>query len=83
MNSLENNEIRALVDDRSETIGKKIRDAETGKIPYMLIVGEQEEKDGTVSVRKHGEGDLGSMTVKAFSELIKKEEKKDIQEFSV
>lgn len=83
LNLLENSEIRALVDDRSETIGKKIRDAETSKIPYMLIVGEQEEKDGTVSVRKHGEGDLGSMTIEAFSELIKKEEKKDIQEFSV
>ena len=83
LNLLENNEIRALVDNRSETIGKKIRDAETGKIPYMLIVGEQEEKEGTVSVRKHGEGDLGSMTIEAFSSLLKEEEKKDIKEFNV
>ena len=53
------------------------------KIPYMLIVGEQEEKDGTVSVRKHGEGDLGAMTPEAFSELIKKEIKKESKEFNV
>lgn len=61
LNLLENNEIRALIDDRNETIGKKIREAEMNKIPYMLIVGEQEEKNGTISVRKHGEGDLGTM----------------------
>ena len=70
---LENHEIRALSDNRNETIGKKIREAEVSKVPYMLIVGEQEEKDGMVSVRKHGEGDLGSMTIEAFTELIKKE----------
>jgi len=57
LNLLENNEIRALADNRNETIGKKIREAEMNKIPYMLILGEQEEKDGTVSVRKHSEGD--------------------------
>lgn len=70
---LENAEIRGLVDNRNETIGKKIREAEMNKIPYMLIVGEQEEKSGTVSVRKHSEGDLGSMSINAFSELIKEE----------
>lgn len=70
---LENHEIRALVDDRNETMGKKIRDAEVQKLPYMLIVGEQEEKDGTVSVRKHGGEDLGTMSVEAFSEIIQKE----------
>ncbi|MBZ0326809.1 MAG: threonine--tRNA ligase [Altibacter sp.] len=80
---LENDEIRALVDNRNETIGKKIREAEMNKLPYMLIVGEQEEKDGTVSVRKHSEGDLGSMTVEAFSEMIKEEIKKNTIEFNV
>ena len=70
---LENHEIRALVDNRSETIGKKIREAEVGKFPYMLIVGEQEAKDGTISVRKHGEGDLGTMKVEDFASLIKTE----------
>lgn len=80
---LENNEIRALVDNRSETIGKKIREAEVQKIPYMLIVGEQEEKDGTVSVRKHGEGDIGTMSVEAFAELINKEINKTLKAFEV
>ncbi len=70
---LENNEIRALVDNRNETIGKKIREAEVQKFPYMLIVGEQEAQDGTVSVRKHGEGDLGTMNVEDFANLINKE----------
>ncbi|MEO2062034.1 MAG: threonine--tRNA ligase [Christiangramia sp.] len=70
---LENNEIRALVDNRNETIGKKIREAEVQKFPYMLIVGEQEEKDGTVSVRKHSEGDLGTMSVEDFANLINTE----------
>lgn len=73
LNSLENHEIRSLVDNRSETMGKKIREAEVNKIPYMLIVGEQEEKDGTVSVRKHGGEDLGSMKVEEFAKLIASE----------
>ncbi|SOC78494.1 threonyl-tRNA synthetase [Salinimicrobium sediminis] len=80
---LENNEIRALADNRSETIGKKIREAEVSKIPYMLIVGEQEENNGTVSVRKHGEGDLGSMSVEDFAQLIKKEVNSTLQSFEV
>ncbi|MGB8706302.1 MAG: His/Gly/Thr/Pro-type tRNA ligase C-terminal domain-containing protein, partial [Gillisia sp.] len=80
---LENNEIRALANNRNDTIGKKIREAEMNKIPYMLIVGEQEEKDGTVSVRKHGEGDIGTMTVSEFSELIKKEIEKTLHAFEV
>ncbi len=70
---LENNEIRALVDNRNETIGKKIREAEVQKFPYMLIVGEQEARDGTISVRKHSEGDLGSMSVEEFANLINTE----------
>jgi threonyl-tRNA synthetase len=70
---LENHDIRALVDDRSEKVGKKIRDAELEKIPYMLILGESEANDGTVSVRKQGEGDVGGMSVEAFAELIQSE----------
>ncbi|GAA4316575.1 threonine--tRNA ligase [Pontixanthobacter gangjinensis] len=70
---LENHEIRALVDNRNETIGKKIREAEVNKYPYMLIVGEQEANDGTVSVRKHSEGDLGSMKIEEFADLINTE----------
>jgi len=80
LNVLENNEIRALVDNRSETIGKKIREAEMNKIPYMLILGEQEEVENSVSVRKHSEGDLGSMTAEAFSS-IKQSLNEEIKEF--
>lgn len=83
LNLLEIDEIRALVDNRNETIGKKIREAEMNKIPYMLIVGEQEEKDGTISVRKHSQGDLGTMKVEEFAKLIKDEIKQTIQEFNV
>jgi threonyl-tRNA synthetase len=72
-NSLNNYDIRGLIDNRDEKIGKKIRDAEVKKIPFMLIVGEKESEDGLVSVRKHGEGDLGAMSMEAFAELIKKE----------
>jgi len=78
---LENDEIRALVDNRNETIGKKIRESEMNKFPFMLIVGEQEAKDGTVSVRRHGQGDLGTMSVSAFSEMVCAEVKRDIKEF--
>lgn len=70
---LENHDIRALVDDRSEKVGKKIRDAELEKVPYMLILGENEAKEGTVSVRRQGEGDVGGMRVEAFAELIQSE----------
>ncbi len=70
---LENSEIRALVDDRSEKTGRKIRDAEVSKIPFMIIVGEKEEGEGTVSVRKHGEGDIGTFTIEEFISLIQKE----------
>lgn len=83
LNLLEIDEIRALIDNRNETIGKKIREAEMNKIPYMLIVGEQEEKDGTISVRKHSEGDMGTMKVKDFTKLIKDEIKQTIIEFNV
>lgn len=78
---LENSEIRALVDNRSEKTGRKIRDAEVSKIPFMVIVGEKEEKEGTVSVRKHGEGDLGTFTIEEFVSLIAKEIKEVKKEF--
>lgn len=73
LESLNNSDIRGLLDLRDEKVGRKIRDAELKKIPYMLIVGEKEEADGTVSVRKHGAGDLGTMSVEAFSEQLIKE----------
>lgn len=70
LNVLKNHEIRTFFDNRSEKIGRKIRDAEVKKIPYMLIVGEKESQSGTVSIRKHGEGDQGSMTVYHFAKMI-------------
>lgn len=81
LNLLENDEIRALVDNRNETVGKKIRDAELNKIPYTLIVGEQEEKSNTVSVRKRGGENLGSMSISEFAALIQNEIKKEFKEF--
>ena len=71
--SLKDSDICGLIDFRDEKIGRKIRDAEVKKIPYMLIVGEKEVAEGKVSVRKHGEGDLGSMTVENLREKIIKE----------
>jgi threonyl-tRNA synthetase len=70
---LKNSDIRGLIDFRDEKIGRKIRDAEIKKIPYMLIVGEKEAAEGTVSVRKHGQGDLGSLTIEQFKEQLIKE----------
>ncbi len=78
---LENSEIRTLVDNRNEKTGRKIRDAEVSKIPFMVIVGENEEKEETVSVRKHGEGDLGTFTIDEFITLIKKEIQKTVVPF--
>ena len=70
---LNNYDIRALVDERNEKIGKKIRDTELKKVPYMLIVGEKEANENTISVRKHGEGDKGSVSVDAFGKMIQDE----------
>ncbi|MBI9041790.1 threonine--tRNA ligase [Lutibacter sp.] len=78
---LENSEIRALVDERNEKTGRKIRDAEMNKIPFMLIVGEQEESEGTVSVRKQGEGDLGTFTIEKFISLIDNEINSTLEKF--
>ena len=73
LNLLENDEIRGLIDNRSETIGRKIRDAEVDKIPFMLIVGEQESNQEMVSVRSHGGKDFGVMKVEDFVKIIKEE----------
>jgi len=67
---LKKNDIRALIDHRSEKAGKKIRDAEIAKIPYMLIVGEKEQTLNEVSVRRHGGEDLGSMSLQQFADQI-------------
>lgn len=83
LNLLENNEIRSQTDNRSETIGKKIREAEVAKIPYMLIVGEQEEQNGTVSVRKHGGEDLGTIPLERFVKFFMDEVKTTVSEFEV
>ncbi|WP_406684451.1 threonine--tRNA ligase [Seonamhaeicola sp. MEBiC1930] len=81
LNLLENDEIRALVDHRNETIGKKIREAEMQKYPYMIIIGEQEEKEGNITVRKHGGENLGMISIEAFSEIINKEIRKTLKAF--
>lgn len=81
LNSLENNEIRALIDNRNETVGKKIREAELSKLPFMLIVGENEEATNTVSVRRHGGEDLGSISIKDFSDLVAKEISSTLKSF--
>ena len=73
LNLLENDEIRGLIDNRSETIGRKIRDAEVDKIPFMLIVGEQESNQEMVSVRSHGGKDFGVMRVEDFVKIIKEQ----------
>ena len=85
LNLLENHEIRALIDNRNETIGKKIREAEVKKYPFMLILGEEEEKNGTVSVRRHGQEGRGNatLTIEAFVEMIQEETSKTLKEFNV
>ena len=70
---LKNYDIRGLVDDRNEKIGKKIRDTELNKVPFMLIVGEKEVEENKISVRKQSVGDLGSFSVEEFAALINKE----------
>lgn len=75
LNFLNNCDIRTLIDDRNEKIGRKIRDNEMKRIPYLLIVGEKESENETVSVRRQGEGDQGSMSLEAFAELVNNEVK--------
>ncbi|MCM2301080.1 MAG: threonine--tRNA ligase [Flavobacteriaceae bacterium] len=80
---LENSEIRGLIDFRNEKTGKKIRDAEVSKIPYMIIVGENEMKEGTISVRKHGGADLGTLSIESFVTLLQNEIAKTLNQFNV
>jgi threonyl-tRNA synthetase len=81
---LENNEIRTVLDNRNETIGKKIRDAEMQKVPYMIIVGEEEESTNMLSIRKHGSGGTSEkMNVEEFSALIQTEINKTLKKFEV
>ncbi len=68
-----NSDIRGLVDNRDEKIGKKIRDAEMKKIPFMLIIGEKEFTENTVSVRRHGSGDIGSLSIEEFAKMVQQE----------
>lgn len=79
LNILNNYEIRGLIDERSEKAGRKIRDAEVKKIPFMLVVGEKEEAENTVSVRRHGQGDLGTFSIEAFAEMVNNEVKTFMQ----
>jgi threonyl-tRNA synthetase len=85
LNLLENHEIRGLIDNRNETIGRKIRDAEVKKIPFMLIIGEEEEKNGTISVRRHGQEGRGnvSITIEEFADIVNEEVNRTLKPFIV
>jgi threonyl-tRNA synthetase len=65
--------VRTELDARSESVGKKIRDAELAKVPYMVVVGDKERESSVISVRRHGEGDVGSMAVPALAERVARE----------
>ena len=73
MQELKNQDIRGFLDDRNEKIGRKIRDAEVKKVPFMWIVGEKEAAEHLVSVRKHGEGDQGTVSLADFIQQATKE----------
>ena len=81
LKSLENHEIRGLIDARNETVGKKIREAEMKKVPLMIVVGEQEENANQISVRKHGGESLGSMDIESFTKIINEEIKQTLKSF--
>ena len=80
---LKKHEIRATVDNRGETMGKKIREAEMNKVPFMLIIGEAEVENDTVSVRRHGGDDLGEMPIESFAKILNTESEKEIYKFEV
>jgi threonyl-tRNA synthetase len=80
LNFLNNSDIRTLIDNRNEKIGKKIRESELKRIPYLLIIGEKEVSEGTVAVRRQGEGDKGAMKLEEFADFIEKEVTKQIAE---
>ncbi|HAQ70050.1 MAG TPA: threonine--tRNA ligase [Flavobacteriales bacterium] len=79
LQSLENYDIRASVDERGEKVGKKIRDAEIAKVPIMLVIGEKELEEGNVSVRKQGEGDQGIMSIEEFAHYVSNEVKNQLE----
>ena len=83
LNILENHEIRAHLDDRNETVGKKIRESEIKKIPFMIVVGENEVKNNSVSIRRHHGDDLGEMKIEEFVDIIKKEISECIPKFNI
>lgn len=83
LNLLNNYDIRTLIDDRNEKIGKKIRDNELKRIPYLLIVGEKEFENETVSVRVQGDGDKGTMELDEFADLINKEVKAQTEAYNI
>ena len=83
LNILENHEIRAHLDDRNETVGKKIRESEIKKIPFMIVVGENEVKNNSVSIRRHHGDDLGEMKIEEFVDIIKKEISDCIPKFNI
>ena len=78
---LENDEIRATVDDRSETVGKKIRESELNKVPFMLIIGDEEVKDEIFPIRAHGGMDIGKMSIDDFTQFLKKKTIETIKDF--
>jgi threonyl-tRNA synthetase len=82
LKSLENSEIRALVDYRNEKVGRKIRDAEMSKIPFMIIIGEKEAQNNTITIRKHGGEDLGEMNIESFNKLITKAIESTLKQFN-
>ena len=83
LNILENHEIRAHLDDRNETVGKKIRESEIKKIPFMIVVGENEVKNDSISIRRHHGDDLGEMKIEKFIDIIKKEVSDCIPKFNI
>ena len=83
LNILENHEIRAHLDDRNETVGKKIRESEMKKIPFMIVVGENEVKNNSLSIRRHHGDDLGEMKIEEFVDIVKKEVSESIPKFNI
>ena len=83
LNILENHEIRAHLDDRNETVGKKIRESEMKKIPFMIVVGENEVKNNSISIRRHHGDDLGEMKIEEFVDIVKNEVSESIPKFNI
>jgi threonyl-tRNA synthetase len=78
-NQLKKHDIRGFIDDRNESVGKKIRDTELKKVPFMFIIGDKEVEAGNLSVRRQGHGDLGIMTVEEFAKYFLEEAEKDAE----